>query len=576
MPLTKNVPTQNVRQVEGDDSFIAMIMADDRSVLPPGYYPMAINKRIEAGRACTRKGTFPPLFANAVPYDAICGDGVYRNPNGSAVMLVATPTEVKIIRDGTAPGTVTIPAGVTLAAPCEFVQAFDKVVLFRGPDAAPLVWTGSPETGFAAITQDGDDPDFLDPIPNADTAENYKDRLVVPFDHDSIAVSDVENYTVYDRDLANFRINNGSSDALVRIFPFGDTLIMFKEQSKLVLANSTNDATSAVMSPLSNTRGCWARRTVQELGSGAGVEGGAVLYLNNPGGVYALRHAVGSERVEDSPLPVGAREISGKMINPIAPLIRRINWPVARLTACAEAVGDDYFLAVPLDGSTYNNALLHYNGVSDGWEAYHTWAGPMQLSSLRTTLYLGALRLYALDYNAKAIYVLFEGKTDLLADGEYQIADTFETRGYAEIPETGPGQRVTRKAQLALATWAPSYSVTHLTDGVNEEVTLCNDVTKSRVKYMQFGKANFAENNENDDFATPRREDYSVSLSGEGVYLGDNGIRLEQKQEIMEPFVLRARGRWNALRIENSQGSCDIVGAAVESIPAENNFRRAA
>jgi hypothetical protein len=576
MPLTKSSPTQNVRLVEGDDAFVAMLMAADRSMLPPGYYPLAINKRIEAGRCCTRKGTMAPLFANAVTYAAICGDGVYRNPNGSAVLLVATPTEVKIIRDATAPGTVTIPAGETLSAPCEFVQAFDKVILFRGPDAAPLVWNGSAETGFTAIVQDADDPDFLDPIPNAYTAESYKDRLVVPFDHDSIAVSDVENYTIYDRDLANFRINNGSSDALVRIYPFGDALIMFKEGSKLVLANSSNDASAAVMTPLSNTRGCWARRTVQELGSGAGVEGGAVLYLNNPGGVYALRHAVGSERVEDFPLPVGAREISGKMINPIAPLIRRINWPVARTTACAEALGDDYFLAVPIDGSTYNNALLHYNGVSDGWEAYHTWAGPMQLSSLRVTLYLGALRLYALDYNAKAIYILFEGKTDLLADGEYQIEDLLETRGAAELPETGPGQRVTRKAQIAIATWNPQYSVTHLVDGVNEEIALCTDVTRDRRKYMQFGKAKFAENNENDDFAAPRREDYSVSLSGEGVYLGDNGIRLEQKQETLEPFVLRAHGRWDGLRIENTQGSCDILGWAVESVPAENNFRRTA
>lgn len=568
MPIVKSTPTPNTRQVEGDDGYIAMMMLEDRGLIPRGYYYLGINKRTGGGPAATRRGTLHPIFANNAAYGSIVGDGVYANPNGAEVLLVATPRVVYVVRDGNSPGTVAIPVDVTLERPCEFVQAFDKVLLFRGPDHITLEWDGLSVEGFVPVTKSKTDPVFVDVIPNAETAESYKDRLIVPFDRDRIAVSDINDYSIYDKDLANFRINNGTSDKLVRVFSFGNSLVMFKERSKIVFSNSSSDATQVTQDPLSRTIGLWARRSVQEVGD-------VVLYLSNPGGVYALRHAPASDRLMDSAIPWGAKEIDGKVVNPIAPLIRRINWAAAG-NAVSAVLGDYYYLAVPIDGSPTNNAILVGNSVSEGWEGYDTWASPMNISSLRVTLYGGALRVFALDHTANAIYVLYEGKSDFLAAGEYQVRDRFETRGYAEIPETGPGHKATRKAMVSLATWNPSYTVTALTDGVNEEIPLtAAPATKDRRKYLTFGRLPFVVTNVNGDFNEPQREDYSAPLAAPGIYLGD-GIALEQRQEILEPYVLRGRGRWTSLRIENTQGSCDVMGTSVESAATPLSYRRAA
>ena len=228
-----------------------------------------------------------------------------------------------------------------------------------------------------------------------------------------------------------------------------------------------------------------------------------------------------------------------------------------------------------LKSRAQRNFIL-YNRLSDGWEAYDTWAGAFSIDSLRVTLFRGERRIFALDYTAKAVYVLYEGKNDDLAGGEVWIAEEFQTRGYADPPETGPGPKMTRKAQLALSTWYPRYTVTAINDGMNEEFDLCIAVTKDRRKYMLFGKRNYDPSNANDDFAVPLREDYSVDLSGTGVYPGASGIQLERKQEIIEPFPIRARGRWTSLRIRNDQGSCDIRAASIESDAAPLNYRRAA
>src|SRR4051812_28696702 len=84
---------------EGDDHFVGMIMeqpGQERSILQPGYFALCQNGR----DGNQRRGSVIPQFANIVAFTAILGSGVYNNPNGNRVIMVATPAEVLMVREG--------------------------------------------------------------------------------------------------------------------------------------------------------------------------------------------------------------------------------------------------------------------------------------------------------------------------------------------------------------------------------------------------------------------------------------------------------------------------------------------
>jgi hypothetical protein len=49
-----------------------------------------------------------------------------------------------------------------------------------------------------------------------------------------------------------------------------------------------------------------------------------------------------------------------------------------------------------------------------------------------------------------------------------------------------------------------------------------------------------------------------------------------QKQQTSERRLIRDRGRWVSLRIENTLGICDVVGISVEGTQTANTVRTAA
>jgi len=551
--------------MEGDTSFSRLNMKLERGYLQPGEYAYAQNKRTRNGSAEDRPGTIMPHFANAVSYTGgIIGTGVFKNPNGEEVLLLATPTKIYQIREGTEPGEIALPSGTALAAPTEFVQAFNKLLLFRGADLPVLVWDGVSLEGFAPLPETTGLGPGIETIPNANTAEYFKNRLMIPY-KEGFAMSDIGTLT-WDTVLGYFRMNAGTSDDVVRLFTMGAALIVFKERSIVSLTNFTGpDPNEAVLETLNSTLGCAARKAVTMVG-------GDVFFLSAPGGVYRVTQVL-ENRLQAAPEPVS---------DAVQPLIERINWRAAREKALMKAHGEYCYLAVPLDGATANNAVLVYNTVTQGWEGFDTWDGDFAIDDLHVTLYAGALRLYAIDRAAAAVYVLYEGKSDQLKSGEFWVRSRFETRGYAELPTDNRGKHIAatknhRRVSLALATWSPRYSVSVITEGANEVTPLTpQPVTRDRRKFLKFGVPAFDPTNADGRFNDPFREDYSASGDAPGVDPGTEGIDIERKQETTERWGLRARGRWASIRVENTQGQCDVRAAVIENEPVQNNFRRAA
>lgn len=547
--------------LEGDERFLEINEKLSSDQLQPGQVHRAVNKRLRDGKAATRFGTIMPASANAVAFGAIMGSGLYSNPNGLEVILIAAPDAVYAIADGTPAARIPIDDEVVLDSPCEFVQAFDKVILFRGIDRIPLEWDGISAAGFAKIAMSTPHDPTKHLIPNAITGEVFKNRLLVPVDRDQVDVSDVLDYTQFDEFLENFRINQGSADALVRIFPYANSsVIMFKERSILELFGFTdsNNPGAATLQPINDSLGLASRRAVIN-------DGSDVQFMADTAGIYRLTQVI-QDRTQTHPVPLS---------DPIQPVINRINWK-KKETIVVASLGEYIYWAVPIDGSEVANALLVYNNASGKWEsAPDVWNGEIDITNLIVMNYQGRQSLYAIDATAGAIYVLGIGKTDQLQSGEYQIRDLVETRGYATLGWNAASQRSQKRVEIAVSTWNPSIVVTELTEKANDERNLTrNAITTNRLKYDIFGKNDFIADNRNDDYNARGRQDYSTDMA-DGIYLG-SGIDLEKKQRKILRFSVQTMGRWVSYRIESTQGACDVEGVLAESAGSQREPRKAA
>jgi hypothetical protein len=588
--FTKLEPNAPAPTLEGEEVFSGMNMTLERSALQAVQYALAINKRCNRGVMETRLGTITPVFANLVPFPEILGSGVYNNPNGQEVILIATAHYVGVVRCGSYPDYVKIPAGTTLAGKIEFSQQFDKVLLHRGADpdvdtttntSVPfpghitLQWDGVSTAGFIPIVRTNATDTARTLLPNADYAINFGDRALIPIGKDKIGASELDDYAEIDLILHTFRVNAGTADAITGIYPYPQSqVIVGKERSIDVLHNFGGDLSLVSADILSTEIGISARRTGKMVGSN-------FIFLFKTG-FYPIGQ-VDQTRIEVSPLPLAAtRDAKGNVVDPIAPLIRRIHWPYAK-DAVAAVIAPYYFPAFPLDDSKVNNCIAAYNTVTQQWEGYDVWdpGCGIQFDNLLVADYLGQPALYAINHAAKSIHVLYVGMEDETAydpatgqHSVYQISDLFESRGYATLGWNGGIQRDFKRLVMGFSTWRPQISVTELLDDRQDERVLTPaPITKDPQKHYRFGVPDFDLTNVNGDSEGPSREDYSVVPPAGGVYPGA-GITPGWKQSKPEKFSIRARGRYVSYRIANTQGQCDINGLILESTLGGREIRR--
>lgn len=575
--------------VEGDSRFTSMNLKQDRSQLPVGVYHSATNKRTGRGFAETRDGTITPVFANIYTFFKIYGSGLYSNPNGREVILVAMSHQeddlsftqsVQMIHSGSLPATVIVPQGTfDDVDKVEFSQDFNAVQMHRSnadlDDFPRMSWDGFSVEGFTVVTKASTDP-TKEVVPGVEWSINIADRDVFPLSSDTIGASLIGDYTEYDSILAVFRVNSGTADPIVGAYPYQQgNILVGKRRSWDVLNNFSGDLSQVSAQIVSTEIGLLARKSAKMVGSD-------LIFLYDTG-VYRISQIVLST--------ISAGEVP--ISDPIEPLIRRINLAYAD-KAVAAVLGYYYFLAVPLDNSTFNNAVLVYNTVTGGWEAFDLWNedSGMRIDNLIVTEYEGSQHLYAINHDGPAIHVLYteSATSDTTHLGEFQIQSTLETRGYALVAglgylfdsrgaaELGAQERASivksaKNVAIGVRTWNPSMMISQIDEGAFDERTL-NDasITRNRLLYRTFGREDYDPSNVNNDASVPGREDYSVPLS-QPIFFGD-GINLGQKQEEIIRFVMNSRTRWASFKIDNTQGQCDIMGILFETKGLQRDIRR--
>lgn len=281
---------------------------------------------------------------------------------------------------------------------CDVIQAMDKIFVTRGYNKRPLWWDMSSATlnVFPSVSSGTSGSKF----PNPNVLGYYGNRLIAqaryhsdtnPNRHrDSVSVSNYLDHLDWDV-LDVFTFNNGGNDQVVAIAPWTlNEFIVFMRHSIFYVnigvgRYATGDALSndSFIKTLVTDMGCIANRSVVQAGGG-------ILFLSDNGVYFMNPTAVGSNEsmrllTADSPLSA-----------PIDDVIQRINRDYAhRAVGCYW--GNRYYLAVPLDSSTKNNAVLVYNFILKAWESVDTYPDGIDVFNFAIAKYNNQRRLFIID-----------------------------------------------------------------------------------------------------------------------------------------------------------------------------------
>jgi len=195
----------------------------------------------------------------------------------------------------------------------------------------------------------------------------HSNRLVVPFFYtvdassdsftarnvdDDILISHAFRDSKYDTPYVKTRTTEGGvNDKLVGIFSFADDkLLLLNRKSIYFISGIDNPASDRVRQKITSEVGLLAKDSVVQVGN-------QIIFLSD-NGVYGMSF-------EDL---YNLRGNEVPMSESIDETISRINQEYAH-NSVAVYFNNRYYLAVPLDNSTENNAILVFNFLNKAWES---------------------------------------------------------------------------------------------------------------------------------------------------------------------------------------------------------------
>lgn len=174
------------------------------------------------------------------------------------------------------------------------------------------------------------------------TSRNVRDELIF---------SDIFDSDTYDHIQNQFKVTAGIADYLQYVHPFtDDNAVVLNRNSIHLLSGLSGSLTDITLKEITREAGLVARRSVVTIANQIFFLSDNGVYATAFGDLYNLRGAG---------LPLS---------DPIDPIIRQINKAYADKSV-AIYHNNRYYIAVPLNASIYNNAILVYNLLNQGWES---------------------------------------------------------------------------------------------------------------------------------------------------------------------------------------------------------------
>ena len=178
-------------------------------------------------------------------------------------------------------------------------------------------------------------------------SETITDRNV----RDEILLSDVFDSDTYDRIQNQLKVTAGIADYLQYVHPFTeDNAVIFNRNSIHLMLGLSGSIADISLKEITREAGLVAQKSVVTIGD-------RIFFLSD-NGVYSTSFQ-DLYNLRGAGLPLS---------DPINPLIKRINPDYAH-NAVAVYHDNRYWIAVPLDNSPRNNAILVYNLLNQGWES---------------------------------------------------------------------------------------------------------------------------------------------------------------------------------------------------------------
>ena len=488
-------------------------------------------------------------YTTANTAGAVLASGIYSDPNdpGSRwIMLVGTNT-VGFYAFGKTSRSVAIDSTYTVTQQSTVVQCNNQVYLFRGATVPPLYWDGNWAGQFTLAPTANPMPAGFSGAPYSNQATYYQNRLWVIDGKDTVAASDVLDFTAFDQIAESFNVNTGSSDYLVTTYPFGDrTLIVFKNNSILALNSVSGALTAVTCTEITRTVGCVGINAVTTVGPDLCYVSGRNINL--------LSLTSTDNSVQHKTLPLSRN---------IRKLFQRVNWQYGYKISIS-FWNNKLFVALPLDGSTVCNAVTVYNFVTEQW--YGEWAFSsaisMNIQGWVIATYLGEDRLHCITEDGR-IFVTDEGFYDISGSTLADISTSVTTRAY----RMNNDNRVNRRMWMDLATNRPNFSVTAYADGVGESSTILSNQTYSRSASWIFSDSTYSLTNSGDNYNRQGRKDYA-GLCAESIQC-QSGFLPEALQEYRLPLITRRKGRLCWFKVDNTQGKLVLNGIGAEARPGD-------
>lgn len=409
---------QGSQLADGDRGFTGFNSRDNPQTLPEGTLSLCQNLRLNRGIAETRKGLkrlTPGGLGLNVPLRYVTQ---FKNSANIDFIVLIAQTGLYYYNPttGSKIGPVVFPNSEAILSTDEVgaYQASGNLYILRGLNKRPLIWDG---TSVTVAPSAG-----VHFMPNGIQGIYVGNRGIVQSNYDEVSVSHYLDQTHFEL-MDVFKINDGSNDSIIAIAPWVLNEFVVFMRNRLYYASAgagayndgaTPVAADSYVKVLATDIGCVARGSVAQAAGG-------MIFLSD-GGVYVL-----TPQAATTPEGMRAGVMGEPLSAPIDDIIQRINQNyVSKATGIY--FNNRYYLSIPIDGSTVNNAVIIFNFVNKQWESIDTFKAGMDVSFMVTGLYNGKRRLFFIDKDY-GIYLSEE-----LLDGDHYDDSTLNNTLPLYIP----------------------------------------------------------------------------------------------------------------------------------------------
>jgi len=358
---------------EGDVGFVGMNSYLEPTSLQPGMVADSQNMVLEGDTATVRKGIDFLAGAVTLTYsgtDMVFASTVYSDSaTGNEYVVVATKEKVILWNDANASGIdIDYPGAEVVAAAdgANFVQALEKLILFRGKNKTPLEWDGDVSNDFVVKANASPGSGNIQ-CPNTDHGLFFRNRLIIPQPTDSIytvLASNLLSTDVFTEADGQFRINKGTANGQVIGFsPYQEDQLIVFTRSSIHLINNIATISAANVYEITRQHGCVARKSI--------AQSGPQTYFLSDNGVVVLSPGVDPAKG----LGVAISKVQGETIpltRPIQDQFADVNYAAAD-KACGVVFDNKYFLACPTLSSTVPNKVFVFDLLTSQWTSVNDY-----------------------------------------------------------------------------------------------------------------------------------------------------------------------------------------------------------